>query len=93
MSKRKKETEGEKVAEEWDLEEGFGGIPQDITLTQGIGCARSSKKINKGKLEDSKESKNRVGETGLIPVSTSHTTVRTVRYTAVPCFTPSKRTG
>ena len=26
---------------------------------------------------------NRVGETGLFPVSTSHTTVRTVRYTAV----------
>lgn len=30
--------------------------------------------------------KNRVGETGLVPVSSSHTTVRTVRYTAVPCF-------
>ena len=29
---------------------------------------------------------NRVGEMGLIPVSTSHTAVRTVRYTAVPCF-------
>jgi hypothetical protein len=29
---------------------------------------------------------NRVGETGLFPVSTSHTTVRTVRYTAVVCF-------
>ena len=26
---------------------------------------------------------NRVGETGLFPVSTSHTTMRTVRYTAV----------
>jgi len=30
--------------------------------------------------------RNWVGETGLFPVSTSHTTVRTVRYTAVPCF-------
>ena len=30
---------------------------------------------------------NRVGETGLVPVSSSHTTVRTVRYTAVSCFT------
>jgi len=29
---------------------------------------------------------NRVGETGLVPVSTFHTSVRTVRYTAVPCF-------
>lgn len=28
--------------------------------------------------------KNRVGETGLFPVSTSHTTVRAVRHTAVP---------
>jgi hypothetical protein len=27
---------------------------------------------------------NRIGETGLIPVSSFHTTVRTVRYTAVP---------
>ena len=31
----------------------------------------------------SKHVSNRVGETGLFPVSTSHTTVRTVRYTAV----------
>jgi hypothetical protein len=29
-------------------------------------------------------STNRVGETGLIPVSPLHTTVRTVPYTAVP---------
>ena len=28
--------------------------------------------------------KNRVGGTGLIPVPTSHTTVRAVRHTAVP---------
>ena len=27
---------------------------------------------------------NRIGETGLVPVSSFHTTVRTVRYTAVP---------
>jgi len=31
----------------------------------------------------STESLNRVGETGLVPASSSHTTVRTVRYTAV----------
>ena len=30
------------------------------------------------------ESGNRVGGTGLIPVPTSHTTVRAVRHTAVP---------
>ncbi|MCH7402481.1 hypothetical protein ACFOUP_17370 [Belliella kenyensis] len=57
MSKKKKENKEEKIAEEWDLEEGFGGISPDISLTQGIGCARTSKKLNKGKPEDSKESK------------------------------------
>ena len=31
-----------------------------------------------------KEENNRVGGTGLIPVPTSHTTVRAVRHTAVP---------
>ena len=31
---------------------------------------------------------NRIGETGLFPVSTFHTTVHTVRYTAVPKFMP-----
>lgn len=31
-----------------------------------------------------REYTNRIGETGLFPVSSFHTTVRTVRYTAVP---------
>jgi hypothetical protein len=35
------------------------------------------------RVTDGKCLKNRVGETGLFPVSTSHTTVRTVWYTAV----------
>ena len=30
------------------------------------------------------EGRNRVGGVGLVPTPTSHTTVRTVRYTAVP---------
>ena len=38
--------------------------------------ARIKKKVSKSK-------SNRVGGTGLFPVPTSHTTVRTVRYTAV----------
>jgi hypothetical protein len=36
---------------------------------------------------------NRVGETGLIPVSSSRTTVRTVLYTAVPCVDTRRRIG
>ncbi|MEB2773698.1 hypothetical protein SYJ56_00170 [Algoriphagus sp. D3-2-R+10] len=35
-SKSKKPTESE--AEEWDLSEGMGILPEDISLTQNIGC-------------------------------------------------------
>ena len=38
---------------------------------------------NKSESITAKDIADRVGETGLFPVSTSHTTVRTVRYTAV----------
>ncbi|GGZ20148.1 hypothetical protein GCM10007049_10870 [Echinicola pacifica] len=47
MAKKKKEKKSEKkpeVAEEWDLEEGFGGIPDDVDLTKNIGCASNNKK-------------------------------------------------
>lgn len=37
-SKNNKKTVQE-LAEEWDLSEGMGILPDDISLTQNIGCA------------------------------------------------------
>lgn len=42
----KKEIQEEKV--EWDFSEGFGGIPENASLTQNIGCGSKPLK-NKGK--------------------------------------------
>jgi hypothetical protein len=42
--KKEKKINPEKLAEEWDFSEGFGGIPQDVDLTKNIGCASSGKK-------------------------------------------------
>jgi len=39
ISKNKKMPEKEIEAEEWDLSEGMGILPNDIPFTQNIGCA------------------------------------------------------
>lgn len=38
----------EKEAEEWDLSQGMGILPDDISLTQNIGCvgSKSKKQVN-----------------------------------------------
>nr|WP_170857122.1 hypothetical protein [Algoriphagus locisalis] len=43
-SKRKKSSEKETEAEDWDLSQGMGILPDDIQLTQNIGCARGKTK-------------------------------------------------
>ncbi|WP_168196215.1 hypothetical protein [Echinicola soli] len=48
MSKKDKKKQQEEAAE-WDLSEGFGGIPEDVELTKNIGCASNSRKKNKKK--------------------------------------------
>ncbi len=46
-TKGKKTTEKEIEAEEWDISEGMGILPDDIPLTQNIGCVGGkSKKPN-----------------------------------------------
>ncbi len=35
----KKQKKPEELAEEWDLSKGMGILPDDIPLTQNIGCA------------------------------------------------------
>ena len=51
--KSKKET----LAEEWDFSEGFGGIPENVSLTKNIECASNSadKKKKTGKFSQSTE--------------------------------------
>lgn len=43
----KKSTPTPPYAEEWDLSEGMGILPEGISLTQNIGCVGSSVKKNK----------------------------------------------
>ncbi|AGA77285.1 hypothetical protein [Echinicola vietnamensis] len=43
MGKKKKDKQPEESVD-WDVSEGFGGIPNDIDLTKIIGCASSSGK-------------------------------------------------
>lgn len=46
-SKKPTEKETESEAEEWDLSEGMGILPEDIPLTQNIGCVGGkTKKLN-----------------------------------------------
>jgi hypothetical protein len=40
----KKQKKAEPLAEEWDLSEGFGILPKDISLTQNIGCVGGKSK-------------------------------------------------
>ena len=55
MAKEKKvkrpKNQKETLADEWDFSEGFGGIPENVSLTKNIGCASNSghkdKKIEK----------------------------------------------
>jgi|GEM_PF-2439232 hypothetical protein len=46
MAKKKQDTPQkspkENLAEEWDFSEGFGGIPENVSLTKNIGCASNS---------------------------------------------------
>ena len=52
MKKSKKQP---KTAEEWDLSQGMGILPDDISLTQNIGCVgdkstKPAKPIQKNKM-------------------------------------------
>lgn len=42
--KSKEKNNGETYAEDWDLENGMGILPEDISLTQNIGCVGGRKK-------------------------------------------------
>lgn len=46
MSKKKQNKtqnfQKEPLADEWDFSEGFGGIPENVSLTKNIGCASNS---------------------------------------------------
>jgi hypothetical protein len=42
MKKKSKERLSAPLAETWDFSEGFGGIPENVSLTQNIGCASNS---------------------------------------------------
>ncbi|WP_304516633.1 hypothetical protein [Cecembia rubra] len=48
----------EKLAEEWDFSEGFGGIPQELELTKNIGCASDGKKKQKPIVPNNHKSDN-----------------------------------
>ncbi|MBD8488797.1 hypothetical protein IFO69_08575 [Echinicola sp. CAU 1574] len=37
----------EEVTEEWDVEDGFGGLPDDLDLSKNIGCASNKNKKRK----------------------------------------------
>jgi len=34
----------DEFASEWDFSEGFGGLPEDLDLTQNLGCVPERKK-------------------------------------------------
>jgi len=40
VPKKKKPTK--EMSAEWDLSEGFGGIPEDVDFTKNIGCVSNS---------------------------------------------------
>jgi hypothetical protein len=40
-NKKKKK---EEYASEWDFSEGFGGMPEEVDLTQNLGCVPERKK-------------------------------------------------
>ncbi|MGY6744989.1 MAG: hypothetical protein ACXIUQ_19820 [Cecembia sp.] len=44
MKKRKTSKIEKEQAEEWDLSEGFGGLPEDIDLKHNLGCVSDRKK-------------------------------------------------
>ena len=44
MNKEKKNRQNEELSQEWDFSEGFGGISQDLSLTQNLGCASDGRK-------------------------------------------------
>ncbi|WP_057938935.1 hypothetical protein [Algoriphagus resistens] len=55
-SKRKKTTEKDTEAEEWDLSEGMGILPDDVPFTQNIGCVGGkTKKPASAKSKSSKQ--------------------------------------
>jgi hypothetical protein len=43
----KKQKTQKPVAEEWDLSEGMGILPDDVSLTQNIGCVGGGNKKTK----------------------------------------------
>ena len=53
--KSKKKPNEEVYAEDWDLENGMGILPEDISLTQNIGCVGGGKKSKSNKSSNSDE--------------------------------------
>lgn len=53
--KPKKKPIEEAYAEDWDLENGMGILPEDISLTQNIGCVGGRKKSKSNKKSNSNE--------------------------------------
>ena len=51
MKKKKKQD----VAQEWDLSQGMGILPEGIALTQNIGCVGG--KLSKPEMPDKKQKK------------------------------------
>ncbi|WP_194973577.1 hypothetical protein [Aquiflexum lacus] len=53
MKKKKKKVLEDEIFSEVDYSEGFGGIPENVSLTKNIGCASDSKaKGRKNKKND-----------------------------------------
>lgn len=44
LQMKKKKLPEEPMATEWDLSEGFGILPNDVSLTQNIGCVGGKSK-------------------------------------------------
>ncbi|MEN2280529.1 hypothetical protein AAGF08_00225 [Algoriphagus sp. SE2] len=57
MKKKKQSssTKEENFAEEWEIGKGMGILPDDIPLTQNIGCVGGKTKSSKTKTPNSKE--------------------------------------
>jgi hypothetical protein len=53
--KKEQKVEKENLVEDWDFSEGFGGIPENVSLTKNIGCASNSG--DKGKISSNNFSK------------------------------------
>lgn len=44
MKKQKRNKDKPEYAKKWDFSEGYGGIPENVSLTHNIGCGAKSLK-------------------------------------------------